>query len=104
MDRVAVRKDREPIVPPEGIKALQNAAVTFITGETKHFDRLREIQHPALIVSGDQDNFFPVKNQWLLFRELPNAQLAVYPQAGHGPHQQHPKTVAAQIERFLTHA
>jgi pimeloyl-ACP methyl ester carboxylesterase len=104
MDRVAVRNDREPIVPPEGIKALQNAAVTFITGETKHFDRLREIQHPALIVSGDQDNFFPVKNQWLLFRELPNAQLAVYPQAGHGPHQQHPKTVAAQIERFLTHA
>ena len=45
-----------------------------------------------------------MKNQWLLFRELPNAQLAIYPQAGHGPHQQHPETVAAQIERFLTHA
>jgi pimeloyl-ACP methyl ester carboxylesterase len=104
IDRVAVRKDREPVVPPEGIEALKNAAVSFITGETKHFARLGEIPQPVLIVSGDRDNFFPVKNQWLLFRELPNAQLAVYPQAGHGPHQQHPKTVAAQIERFLTHA
>lgn len=104
IDRVAVRKDREPVVPPEGIEALKAAAVSFIMGETKHFDRLREIHHPVLIVSGDQDNFFPVKNQWLLFRELPNAQLAMYPQAGHGPHQQHPQTVAAQIERFLSHA
>ncbi len=104
IDRVAARKDREPVVPPEGIEALKNAAVSFITGETKHFDRLKDIQHPVLIVSGDQDNFFPVKNQWLLFRELPNAQLAMYPQAGHGPHQQHPAAVAAQIERFLTRA
>lgn len=104
IDRVAVRKDREPVVPPEGIEALQSAAVSFITGESKHFERLKDIHHPVLIVSGDQDNFFPVKNQWLLFRELPNAQLAMYPQAGHGPHQQHPETVAAQIERFLTTA
>ena len=63
-----------------------------------------EIHHPVLIVSGDRDNFFPVKNQWLLFRELPNAQLAMYPQAGHAPHQQHPEAVAAQIELFLTRA
>lgn len=104
IDRIAVRKDREPVVPPEGIEALKTAAVSFITGETKHFDRLKDIQHPVLIVSGDQDNFFPVKNQWLLFRELPNAQLAMYPQAGHGPHQQHPVAVAAQIERFLAQA
>ncbi len=104
IDRVAVRKDREPVVPPDGIEALKNAAVSFITGGTKHFERLKDIHHPVLIVSGDQDNFFPVKNQWLLFRELPKAQLAMYPQAGHGPHQQHPEAVAAQIERFLTRA
>ena len=104
IDRVAVRKDREPVVPPEGIDALAKAVMSFISGETKHFERLKEIQHPVLIVSGDRDNFFPVKNQWLLFRELPNAQLAMYPQAGHGPHQQHPVEVAAQIERFLAHS
>ena len=72
--------------------------------ESKHFDRLSELNQPVLIVSGDLYSFFPAKNQWLLFRELPNAQLAMYPQAGHAPHQQHPETVAAQIERFLTHS
>ena len=43
-----------------------------------------------------------VKNEWLLYRELPNAQLAIYPQAGHAPHQQHPEAVAAQVNRFLS--
>jgi pimeloyl-ACP methyl ester carboxylesterase len=103
IDRNAVRKDREPVVTPEGIQALMDCAIPFMSGDTKHFARLGEIRQPVLIVSGDRDNFFPVKNQWLLFRELPNAQLAVYPQAGHAPHQQHPETVAMQIERFLTH-
>lgn len=43
-----------------------------------------------------------VKNQWLLHRELPNARLSIFPRAGHGPHQQHPDAVAAQIEEFLS--
>jgi pimeloyl-ACP methyl ester carboxylesterase len=103
IDRNAVRKDREPVVTPDGIQALMDCAIPFMSGDTKHFAPLGEIRQPVLIVSGDRDKFFPVRNQWLLFRELPNAQLAVYPQAGHAPHQQHPETVAIQIERFLTH-
>jgi pimeloyl-ACP methyl ester carboxylesterase len=38
----------------------------------------------------------------LLYRELADAQVAVYPLAGHAPHQQHPTEVAAQVERFLS--
>ncbi len=30
-----------------------------------------------------------------------DAQLAIYPQAGHAPHQQHPDSVAAQVTSFL---
>jgi pimeloyl-ACP methyl ester carboxylesterase len=56
----------------------------------------------VLIINGDDDHFFPLKNEWLLHRELPDAQLAIYPQAGHAPHQQHPETVAAQVNRFLS--
>jgi pimeloyl-ACP methyl ester carboxylesterase len=41
---------------------------------------------------------------WILYRELPNAQLLVYPNAGHGPHQQHPADVAEKIEYFLATA
>ena len=73
----------------------------FMGGKTGHYSRLGELRQPTLIINGDDDHFFPVKNQWLLHRELADAQLAIYPQAGHAPHQQHPEMVAAQVNRFL---
>lgn len=102
IERNALRTDREPLVVPETIQAMAGLIMAFMGGETGHYGRLGEVSQPALIVDGDDDPFFPVKNQWLLQRELPNAQLALYPQAGHGPHQQHPDIVAAQVERFLS--
>ncbi|MGQ0463900.1 MAG: alpha/beta fold hydrolase [Sporichthyaceae bacterium] len=101
IERNAVRTDREPLVGPETIQAMAGLIMDFMGGTSGHFATLPKLGQPTLIVCGDNDPFFPVKNQWLLFRELPNAQLAIYPQAGHGPHQQHPERVAAQIERFL---
>lgn len=101
MDRNAVRRDREPLVAPESIQAMAGLIMDFMGGKTGHYERLGQLNQPVLIVSGDSDNFFPAKNQWLLYRELPNAQLAIYPQAGHGPHQQHPQGVASQVHRFL---
>jgi pimeloyl-ACP methyl ester carboxylesterase len=102
IERNRIRTDREPLVGPETIQAMAGLIMAFMGGETGHYAKLGDVHQPTLIVSGDDDHFFPAKNQWLLYRELPNAQLAMYPQAGHGPHQQHPETVAAQIERFLT--
>jgi pimeloyl-ACP methyl ester carboxylesterase len=101
IDRNQLRTDREPLVRPETIQAMAGLILDFMGGKTDHYSRLSEIIQPTLIISGDDDHFFPVKNQWLLYRQLPDAQLAVYPQAGHGPHQQHPDLVAAQVARFL---
>jgi pimeloyl-ACP methyl ester carboxylesterase len=102
IDRIGMRTDREPIVGPETIQAMAGLIMDFMGGKSGHYDKLPEVRQPTLIVSGDNDPFFPVKNQWLLYRELANAQLAVYPQAGHAPHLQHPDAVAAQVARFLT--
>jgi pimeloyl-ACP methyl ester carboxylesterase len=101
IERQALRTDREPLVGPESIQAMVGLILAFMGGETGHYSKLREIDAPTLIVNGDDDHFFPVKNEFLLFRELRDAQLAIYPQAGHAPHQQHPATVAAQVVRFL---
>ncbi|RKM64906.1 alpha/beta hydrolase [Rhodococcus opacus] len=101
IDRHALRTDREPLVAPATIQAMAGLIMDFMGGKTDHYARLGTMRQPTLIVSGDDDHFFPVKNQWLLYRELADAQLAVYPQAGHAPHQQHPDTVAAQVIRFL---
>jgi pimeloyl-ACP methyl ester carboxylesterase len=52
-------------------------------------DRLGEIIAPTLVVAGDQDPFYPAE----LFREtaagIPNATLALYEGAGHGPSGKH---------------
>lgn len=102
IDRHAIRTDREPVVVPETIQTMAGLIMDFMGGKTGHYGRLGDLRQPTLIVDGDNDPFFPVKNQWLLYRELPNAQLAIYPQAGHAPHQQHPDAVAVQVERFLS--
>ena len=103
LERFASRTaDREPVVGSQLIQIMAGLVLAFMNGETKHFERLADLRQPCLIVAGDTDPFFPLKNQWLLFRELPDAQLAVYPNAGHGPHQQHPAEVAAQVDHFLS--
>jgi pimeloyl-ACP methyl ester carboxylesterase len=104
IERHNLRTDREPDVTPETIQVMARLIKAFNSGETGHFARLGQLHQPTLIVSGDRDPFFSAKNQWLLYRELPNAQLAMYPQAGHAPHQQHPEIVAAQVEHFLATA
>lgn len=96
--------DHEPPVGPEVIEKMVGLIGDFMEGRTGHYGRLKEINQPVLIVFGDRDPFFPVKNAWLLYRELSNARLAVYPLAGHAPHQQHPAEVAQQVERFLIEA
>jgi pimeloyl-ACP methyl ester carboxylesterase len=102
IERHALRTDREPLVSSETIQAMADLILDYMGGKTDHYARLGELRQPTLIVNGDDDHFFPVKNEWLLYRELPNAQLAIYPQAGHAPHQQHPEAVAAQVDRFLS--
>ena len=102
IDRIAIRKDREPIVGPAIIAAMVESVSGFMGGKTDHYSRLKQLKQPFLIISGDRDPFFPLKNTWLLYRELADAQVAVYPLAGHAPHQQHPAEVAAQVERFLS--
>lgn len=105
IERVLSRSENlEPAVGPEVMGVMAQLIGDFMSGASGHYRRLKELQQPALIVSGDRDPFFPAKNHWVLYRELANAQLAMYPNAGHGPHQQYPQEVAAQIDYFLATA
>ena len=102
LERMATRKDREPAVEAQVIAVMVESISAFMGGQTDHYSRLKQLTQPFLIISGDRDPFFPLKNTWLFYRELANAEVAVYPLAGHAPHQQHPTEVAAQVERFLS--
>jgi pimeloyl-ACP methyl ester carboxylesterase len=49
-------------------------------------DDLQEILDPVLVLAGDRDEMFPLDLMVSLYRALPNAELAVCPQADHfGP-------------------
>lgn len=45
---------------------------------------LSVVEQPALVVNGDNDRMVPTVNTHDLARRLPNSQLIVYPDAGHG--------------------
>jgi pimeloyl-ACP methyl ester carboxylesterase len=47
-------------------------------------DDLSRIRHPVLVANGDQDKMVPSSNSVDLARRLPNAQLVLYEDAGHG--------------------
>jgi pimeloyl-ACP methyl ester carboxylesterase len=45
---------------------------------------LASIHQPALVMNGESDRMVPSKNTVDLDRRLPNSQLVIYPEAGHG--------------------
>jgi pimeloyl-ACP methyl ester carboxylesterase len=52
-------------------------------GQQKPAD-LASIHQPVLVMNGESDKMVPTKNTVDLDRRLPNSQLVVYPDAGHG--------------------
>lgn len=52
-------------------------------GQKKPAD-LSVIKQPVLVVNGDDDRMVPTPNSHDLARRLPNSQLTIYPDAGHG--------------------
>lgn len=61
------------------------------------FADLRKITQPTLIVNGNDDIMVPTINSYHMAQAIPNAELVVYPDSGHGSQFQYP-------ERFLAHA
>lgn len=64
---------------------------------------LSVIKQPVLVVNGDDDHMVPTINSHDLARRLPNSQLIIYPDAGHGgAFQFHADFVRSTLE-FLAH-
>jgi pimeloyl-ACP methyl ester carboxylesterase len=62
---------------------------------------LRAIRQPALVVSGSHDTMLPANNAYAIFKELSNAQLALYPDSGHGALFQHHEMFVSHVQTFL---
>lgn len=100
LERLAIRKDnRAPLVKPESIQAQIKGAVAW--GTESSFDRLGEIKQPVLIANGDNDIMIPTINSFITSQRIPNAQLIIYPDSGHGFLFQYADLFAEHILIFL---
>jgi pimeloyl-ACP methyl ester carboxylesterase len=96
------RHRREDQDPPSSVELMQaeiEANTAFVTplDPEAPFAHLRQITQPTLVLNGVNDIMIATVNSWHLVQNIPNAQLIVYPDAGHGAQFQYP-------ERFLKHA
>jgi pimeloyl-ACP methyl ester carboxylesterase len=74
-------KDRDKAISVRSFRAQLTAI--HRSGQQKPAD-LASIHQPVLVMNGDSDKMVPSKNTIDLHRRLPNSQLVIYPDAGHG--------------------
>ncbi|HWG28485.1 alpha/beta hydrolase [Actinospica sp.] len=65
------------------------------------FADLATITQPTLVVNGKRDIMVPTVNSHTLAQHIPNAQLIIYPDSGHGALFQYPDLFAAHVARLL---
>ena len=63
--------------------------------------RLEALFQPVLVADGESDILMPPANSRLLAKHLPNAQLSIYPDAGHGFLFQHAVKFGSEVNAFL---
>lgn len=65
--------------------------------------RLGELWQPTLVMWGGQDPWIPVEWAHRFAADLPNAEVVVYPEAGHVPMEEIPGPTAQDARAFLRH-
>ena len=62
---------------------------------------LKKITQPVLVTNGNNDIMIPTVNSFTLSAHLPNAQLIIYPDSGHGSLFQHAGAFTDHVTEFL---
>jgi pimeloyl-ACP methyl ester carboxylesterase len=63
--------------------------------------QLGEVEAPALVVWGAEDNSVPLRDAGVVADEWPGADLRIIPKAGHWPHFETPDIIRRQVAAFL---
>jgi pimeloyl-ACP methyl ester carboxylesterase len=80
----------------------QLAAITrWGIPDPSKLSRLAAITQPTYVANGDNDTMMDTENSHLLAHHLPNAQLRIYPDSGHGFLDQYPTLFADHVRAFL---
>jgi pimeloyl-ACP methyl ester carboxylesterase len=84
-DRLQTRAgEHDPSLIGKGVQAQRTALTRWDRNEDAAYLQLQNIPHPVLVASGSNDLIIPTVNAVVLAQRLPNAQLIIYPDSGHG--------------------
>lgn len=90
--------------PPSGLPTIMAqvaAGRDWLVPHGEPFADLAAISCPTLVANGHRDVMLPTINSFHLQQHLPDAQLILYPDAGHAPHFQYPDLFLAHLLLFL---
>lgn len=88
------------VVNTEAAKAQAKARLDW-GNDTLNTINYENITNPILVANGKVDVQMPTYNSVELYNLLPNAQLNLYPDAGHGFLFQYPEIFGSDVNRFL---
>jgi pimeloyl-ACP methyl ester carboxylesterase len=92
-------EDRDAPVSNETISAQLSALAKWEHGSSSA--GLTNVHKPVLVVNGDNDTMLPTISSFHLTQLLPDVQLSIYPNSGHGGIFQHHTLFVAQALDFL---
>jgi pimeloyl-ACP methyl ester carboxylesterase len=100
--RISSRKADRDAPTDLATRDAQLAAITrWGIPDPSKLARLTAITQPTFVANGDDDTMMITENSRLLAHHLPNAQLRIYPDSGHGFLDQYPELFADHVKAFL---
>lgn len=102
VDRIVERTEDRDVEPSQqSILAQRKAIATYGAEKDPGYPDLKRITSPVLIVNGNNDIVITTINSYIMQQFMPDAQLVLYPDSGHGAHFQYPELFVKHTKQFL---
>ncbi|QMU70232.1 alpha/beta fold hydrolase [Streptacidiphilus sp. P02-A3a] len=102
VQRITERQEgRDPWPSPQSVGAQLTAIAAYGKVQDPEYTSLKALTLPVLVVNGHNDIIITTVNSYLLQQHLPDAQLVIYPDSGHGAHHQFHDLFVQHVRLFL---